>query len=782
MIKIKFTPFNQRKKPNSAIIIFLLILPLLVSASVYRIEITSRQVVSNSQYHSHVGPYEVIKGIIYLEVDPDNSANWMIVDLTLAERNERGNIEFFTEFELHKPVDPEQGNHRLMYFVNNRGRKMAIGHFSHQAGKNWHYSQGYSYLWCGWNCDVSEDDRRFNIHVPVITDNGKTITGKIYSQIYSYADDIVYSLPLVWGGSTAYPPVDLDDPEAYLTMRQYPWDNPVEIPRDQWSFGRWENSRAISDPGYLYIKKGFIPGWLYDLVYTGKDPKVTGLGLAAIRDVVSFFKYEDADEKGQANPLAGSIEYAFAWGHSQSGRLLNHFVYQDFNGDEQKRIVFDGIISNCPGAGKGLFNSRFAQTTRHGSHLEDNFYPIDFFPFASVEQMDPLTRVKGDGLAGSRMSGFLPKIFYINSSTDYWTRAASLLHTDVVGKTDIEIDPNVRIYAVAGRAHTDARIGLIGRALLTALDHWVSHGVEPPESCIPRISDGTLVSLEEFRETFPKIPGCELPDSYYHPLRLDLGSRWTTEGIADNVPPKTGPRFVCLVPQVDEDGNEIAGIRLPEISVPLATFTGWSLRSPSFSRTLRRNAGRVWPLTRTAKEREEMKDPRKSIAERYPTKEAYLSKVKSAVQDLLQQRFLLKEDADMLVEQVEIQTELMYNLRYIEDVAMGEGAEAGLAYFNKFRNSDIPWVYHGMSSRQFMNRVNTKGYELMSAGKLDKALEVFKLNTMIFSRDWNVWDSLAECYYEMGNEELSKQYYEKSLELNPSNSNAVRMLKELQSE
>ncbi|MGB8952944.1 MAG: alpha/beta hydrolase domain-containing protein [Candidatus Aminicenantales bacterium] len=625
--------------------------PKVATAKVVKVEMNHREVVSTSLEHSRSGSYEVIKGIIYLEVDPDDPANQLIVDLRLAPRNSRGNVEFSTEFELHKPVNADRGNHRLLYFVNNRGNKLGNWHFNHQAGKNWLYSQGWSYLWCGWNCDVIESDQTLNIKVPVATEKGKTITGKIYAEMISYANNITYSQPIVWGGSIAYPLVDRNQSQASLTMRQYRWDEPIDIPRDQWEFARLENGQTVPDPGFVYIKQGFKPGWLYDLVYVGKDSKVTGLGLAAIRDVVSFFKYEKADEKGQENPLADMIAYAYAWGHSQSARLLNHFIYQDFNSDEKQRMVFDGLMANCPGAGKGLFNSRFAQTTRHGSHHEDNLFPIDLFPFSTVEQYDPVTGERGDGLARARKSGFLPKMFFINSSTDYWTRAASLLHTDVEGKNDSAIDPNVRIYSIAGRAHTESRIGIIGRSLLVALDQWVSHGVEPPASQIPKISNRTLVDMETFRKTFPDIPGVLMPDSFYNPYRLNMGARWQTKGIADNVPPKTGPRYVCLIPQVDEDGNEIAGIRLPEISVPLATFTGWSMRSPLYSRTLRRNAGRVWPFPISAEERKKKGDSRKSILERYPDKTHYLSEVTKSLLNLRHQRFLLDEDVSMLLKE-----------------------------------------------------------------------------------------------------------------------------------
>lgn len=756
-----------------------LMLPGSAAARVVRIEISSREVATDAPEDGPAGQYEVIKGIIYLEVDPDNPMNRSIVDLKHAERNSRGNVEFSADFELHKPVDAYRGNHRLMYFVNNRGHKMGVWHFCYQAGENWLCRSGWSYLWCGWSCDVIQSDQALNITVPVATEDGKTITGKTYTEIISYADFVTNGQALVWGGSIPYAPVDMNEPEATLTMRRYRWEDPVAVLRDQWSFARLENGEAVADPGYLYVNEGIKPGWLYDLVYTAKDPRVTGLGLAAIRDVVSFFRYEAKDDAGNPNPLAGVVEYAYAWGHSQSARLLYHFIYEDFNGDEEKRIVFDGLQANCGGAGKGQFNSRFAQATRHGSHHEDNLFPIDFFPFNTVEQYDPVTGERGDGLGRARRSGFLPKIFFINSATDYWTRAASLLHTDVEGKEDAGIDPNVRMFAIAGRAHVDDRIGLVGRALLTALDQWVADGVEPPESQIPRIADGTLVSVEEFRKAFPEIPGVRIPESCYCPYRLDPGPRWRSEGIADNVPPKTGHRYVCLVPQVDADGNEIAGVHLPEVALPLATFTGWTMRDTAFSRTLGRNTGKVWPLPATPEDREREGDPRQALSERFRSEEAYLEKARQCLSRLRQERFLLDEDYHMLLDQVANQPDLIMNFRAIEDVVLDDGDEAGLSYLERLDDSGLlDWLGRGMGWAD--GKINSKGYEMLRAGELESALKLFRFNTLAFPEDANTWDSLAECYLAMNEFDLSRQCYEKSLELNPDNTNAVMMLEEVE--
>ena len=629
------------------LILFILIHPL--TAKVVRVEVKERKLVADLPDIAKTGPYEILKGVIYLEVNPDDPANKDIVDLRLAPRNRNGNVECSTEFELHQPVEPNRGNHRLMYFVSNRGT--TGNYFSQLLEKNWLYSEGWSYLYCGWQCDLAESDESLNFRSPIIYDNGKAITGKVLFEFYSYEDALIYSLPLDAQGSPAYPVISLDNSHASLTVRQYPWEKAKELPRSGWQFARYEGGKVIPDSTSLHIKEGFKPGWLYDLVYEAKDPKVVGLGLAAIRDVVSFFRYEEKDQKDFKNGLFGKIEYAFAWGHSQSGRLLNHFVYQDFNGDEEKRIVFDGIIANCPGAGKGEFNARFAQPTRYGSHLEDNLYMTDYFPFLTVEQADPLTGEKGDAFKKARDSGFLPKFLIINSSTDYWTRAASLLHTDVEGKRDAEIDPSFRIYLFSGRAHTEGRPGIVARALLVALDKWISEGIKPPESRIPRIADGTLVDLPTLKKNFPRIPNVILPSSYYRPIRLDPGQRWRTEGIEDNVPPGEGPRYVTLVPQVDVDGNEIAGIRLPDVAVPLASFIGWNQRSLDYSNTLSRNSGNAWPFALSPEERFKNDDPRRSIFERYPDKANYLSEMAKTLLNLRQQRFLLDEDISILLQE-----------------------------------------------------------------------------------------------------------------------------------
>ncbi len=767
-------------KVSKYVLVFLISLlfqQTIVFAKTVEIKINSRKIVENYKGSDQYGSYEIIKGVIYLSVDPRNNSNEQIVDLKLAPKNEQGFVEFSTEFELHKPVDATRANRRLLYFVSNRGNKMGSGFFSFGHDYNWLYSKGYSYLWCGWNCDVPESDKKINIKVPIVTNKGKTITGKVYSELISFANSYVKSLPIVWGNSLAYAPVDLDQKEAVLSMRQYRDDEPIIIARENWKFARFENNEIIPDSMNVYIEEGFKPGWLYDLVYTAKNPKVTGLGMAAIRDVVSFFKFDKVDSQNNPNPLYKNIDFTFAWGHSQSGRLLNHFVYQNFNKDERNRKIFDGIISNCPGAGKGSFNMRFAQFTRHGSHHEDNLYPIDIFPFASVKQYDPITKKYADAFKDARDGGNMPKMMFINSSTDYWTRAASLLHTNVEGTKDLEIASDVRIYSIAGLAHIDSKIGVISRSLLIALEKWVDTGIEPPASEYPKIIDGTLVGLEEWKSKFPEIKGMIYPDSYYEPYRLDFGKSFNTKGVAKFTPPKVDPKYITLVPQVDEDGNEIAGIRFPEIEAPLATYTGWDMRRASFSNSIKRNTGKIWPFS--IRENSADTDSRGIINQRYKNENDYFFAYEAALSKLKSEGFLLEEDFLIMKRKAAAQSKLVPSISYIDDVAVEYGVDSSLMYFMKIRNADLSWIYGYADVSQFLTEVTDRGANYIKNKEYQHALELFKLNTTLFGNDANSWYYLGECYFGLKNQKLALQSFEKSLKLNPESTRASEMIEKL---
>jgi len=642
-------------------------------AEVVRLQIDRREPFAQGRAFGPSGPYEKLTGRLSLETSPENPANRRVVDLGLAPRNARGAVESQTDFFLLKPADPAKGNRRLFYEVNNRGNKLGLGALNDagannpttaaDAGNGFLMRQGYAILWCGWNGDVLGGGDRLLIGLPVARLPDRPITGPIYAEITT--NQKAFSQPFAWGNSDPYPAVELDNRTATLSMRPTRSAPAQEIPRDQWAFARWEGGKAVPDAKHLYVKEGFRPGWLYDLVYVGRDPRVTGLGLAAVRDVVSFFRHARADSQGTPNPLAGAVERAYVFGISQSGRLIHHFLYQGFNADEQGRPVFDGALIHVAGGGKGLFNGRFVQTTRHGSHHEDNLFPADFFPFASTPQDDPVTGRRGDALQQARAAGPVPRIFFTQTSAEYWCRAASLLHTDVAGRRDLPLAPEVRLYFIAGAQHgvssspdrgiyqhpqniLDHRPAL--RALLVALDRWVTSGQEPPPSRYPRIADGTLVDLAAYRRAFPRLPGIALPESFYAPLRLDLGPRWETEGIADFVPPKVGPAYGTLVPAADRDGNDLGGVRLPDVAVPVATYTGWNLRAAASGAEgmLGRWTGSYFPFPRTARDRQQSGDPRPAVLERYPTQQDYLDRINQVARQLVREEHLLEEDAERI--------------------------------------------------------------------------------------------------------------------------------------
>jgi hypothetical protein len=266
-----------------------------------------------------------------------------------------------------------------------------------------------------------------------------------------------------------------------------------------------------------------------------------------------------------------------------------------------------------------------------------------------VPQHDPVTGQTGDVLARARVAGAVPKLFYTMTSTEYWTRSASLLHTDVAGTRDLPLAPDARLYMFAGAQHGNWRSPARGpyqncgnpldhrppmRALLLALDAWASDGAAPPASAYPRLADGTLGSIAAWRAAFPAIPGVALPEGNLQPPRLDLGPRFASQGIVDRQPAGFGAPFVTRVPLPDADGNDRGGIRLPEVAVPLGSYTGWNLRRPEVGAPdrLARWSGSFLPFSR------------RSLAARYASREAYQARVAAAAVELVDEGLLLAAD------------------------------------------------------------------------------------------------------------------------------------------
>lgn len=648
-----------------------------VCGEVVRVEVAERSAFAEGRSFGPAGAYERIRGRMYLETDPLAEANGRISDLKLAPRNAGGKVESRTDFFLLKPADAKKGNGLLLYDVNNRGNMLALWTFNDgertndpktaaHAGNGFLMRHGYALLWCGWNGEVQADDtQRLLAGLPVAKQDGKTITGRAHLEISS--TEKVFSRAFSWspwGIGVAYPAVSLDHAEASLTMRPHRGAEGVDVPRSEWAFARWEDGKVIPDATHVYVREGLRPGWLYDLVYTAKEPRVTGLGLTALRDCVSYFRYGE----GAENPLAGAIQKACVFGISQSGRVIHHFLYEGLNVDERGRGVFDGALIHVAGAGKGMFNYRFRMSTEFGTQHEGHLSGSEFFPLAPLPQTDPVSGESGDSLERSRKQGHVPKIIFTQTSTEYWSRAASLLHTDVEGQTDLRLPEDVRVYLIAGAQHLGASDGTPGicqqprntlddrgpvqRAMLVALADWMQTGKAPPPSRHPTLGEGTLVDIEAWRAQFPKIPGCGLPTVHYQPARLDFGPRFQSEGIADVVPPKMGKEFRTLLPAVDADGNETSGIRLPEVAVPLGTYTGWNLRAAKFGAetALAPLDGMFLPFARTRAEREKSGDPRLSVRERYPTRAEYLSRLTEAALKLRGEGFLLDEDVVRILE------------------------------------------------------------------------------------------------------------------------------------
>ena len=621
-----------------------------------QLEITSRKTVLNGKLYGAVGAYEVLCGSAWFSLDPNHKQNEAIVDLNLATVDESGRVIFRADVHLLKPVDVSRGNRTVFYNVVNRGRKNILPMFNLSTGSNMpetaaHFGdgflmrQGYTIAACGWQADVpSEAEGAVNLmtlDAPIVD-----VMGPVSCEIVVDAETDLHSL-----GSRYHKPYEpVEDGDAVLTVRAYPYDEAEEIGRDQWSFDRLGDGRAA-----IRFPRGFEPGRIYNLIYTGKNPTVMGTGFAATRDFVSFLKYGT-----DGNPLGNAIERAYAFGSSQSGRFLRHMLYEGFNGDEAGRKVFDGVFANVAGGARGSFNHRFAQPSRHASAHFDALYPTEQFPFTDLPQIDKETREAGGLLDRCDAAGVTPRIFYTNTSTEYWNRGASLIHTDVRGQEDVEVHPSVRVYHFASTKHgpgdvptkpgravppNPVNFRYAERALLVALDRWVREGVIPPESRYGRIADGSLVDADDLK--FPTIPNLRSPRRMRRPLRLNWGDRWD-ERIIDLEPPEKGRPFGVRVPQVDRDGNEVAGIRMPEVVAPLGTFTGWRYRQRGATDALVGLDGMWVPFARDEDEREG--DSRLSIAQRYGSREAYLGCVAQAARELVGERLMLREDVDLALE------------------------------------------------------------------------------------------------------------------------------------
>lgn len=636
-------------------------------AAVERIEVTERVPFAPGVSFGEYGAYEKIRGVAYYALDPKAAANAVIVDLKRAPRDKKGRVLFSSEFVLLRPTGAQPTT--LLYDVNNRGNIAILGQVNGRspaqndpataadAGDGFLMRHGFSLLFSAWTWDVAPTvaadgapPSRPLVFAPPVA---RGVKGKVYNEFTVNAPTDIVTYAGMRG--LTYEPATVNDPHAQLTQRARPGDKRKPIPRSAWKFVMPE---LKGGPGRVQLEGGFQPDTIYEITYVAKDPYVTGAGLAGIRDLLSYFR----DHPFEGAPAPRNV---LMFGISQSGRLIGRMMHDGLNVDEGGKLVFNGAYLQVPGAGGSAgFNSRFAQPTRHPSMMEEHDYPADAFPFTSTPTRDPGAGKTASTLDKARdRQGNLPKLFYANTSTEFWNRGASLIATTPDGERDVAPAENVRIYGFMGAQHYVGRSNKRApftacvstsdhyvpmRALIVALDDWTFKGKQPPASAYPSLADGTLTTVADYRAIFPKGLGITPPQQNLREPRLDFGRRFAAQGIADVAPPKRGDDYETRVPTPDADGNDRGGVRLVELQAPLGTHTGWNLRAPEtgFAWATSRFDGSFVPFARTEAERIAAGDPRPSLALRYPTRDAYMAAVRAAVERQLAAGLLLPEDVE----------------------------------------------------------------------------------------------------------------------------------------
>ena len=639
-------------------------------ARVVRVEATSRADVLSGKAFANAGAYERIVGRVYFAVTVSNPHNQRIVDLAHATNLKNGEVEFSSDLVAIRPKDTRKGNGSLILEVPNRGHGRITSlvdggdwDVANDSGDGWLLRHGFTIVTLGWQWDAAGDNA-LRLFAPIAKENGKTITGllrgdympwKVMSDIplgHFYTRDAI--------GGSEYPVAAPEDPRNVLTVRDSREAQRATIPRSQWQFANTLDGKLVPSDRYIHLEGGFQPGKIYEYIYVVADPVVAGLGFAAVRDFASCAKHSP-----EALTPAARV---FGQGISQNGRFLRDFIYQGFNADEEGRMALDGVLAHVAGAGRGNFNYRFAQPSRDAQPTSSVFFATDIFPFTDLRETDSRTGASGGLLDQALADKVVPKIFFSNTSYEYWGRVGALIHISADGTRDVPLSDSVRIYLLTGLQHfsgpfppekgtndllsqepqSPLPINFFWRAMIANMDAWVRNRTLPPASGYPKIADGTLVPFADWR--FPSIHGVNLPREANAAYRLDFGPEWE-KGIVSIQPPKVGAAFPISVPQADADGNDRAGVRLPEIVAPLATYTGWNLRDPSIGAPDQRVPfeGSYLPFPKTAADRQQTHDPRKSIAERYTDQQDYLTKFTKALDDLIQQRWIVPEDRSSLL-------------------------------------------------------------------------------------------------------------------------------------
>lgn len=608
-------------------------------AAVVEVDVQSRSDVLGGREFGSAGSYQRIVGRVRFAIDPNLRPNNGITDIRRAVRNSAGLIEFSADFEMLRPAELRKGNGTVLFEVVNRGKKGLLGTFNRARsgddfGDGMLLNEGYTLVWAGWQHDVPRTEGLMRVYAPAAAE----VKGLVRSEFT--ADKGTTILPLGDAGHSPYPIAD--NRTVTVSVRRGLFEERRQLPAGDWSF----------DEGRIRLSRPALAGELYEVIYESANPPVAGVGLAAIRDLISYLKKEH--------------RHAIGFGTSQSAMVLRALLYEGFNQDEDGKRVFDGIFAHVAGGRRSTFQ-RFTQPSRTaGPFRNASLSTTDQFPFADAELKDRTSGRRDGVLAKANAAKVVPKIFYTNSAYEYWGSGASLLHTTPDGSADVELPPSTRMYMFAGGQHGPAAFppapgrgqNLANfndyrppmRALLKRLQSWVAQDQLPPDSVYPTIAAKTLVSVNDYR--FPAITGISVPKISHVPHALDFGSQYRKAGVISQEPPRLGRPFGVRVPQSDTDGNDVGGVRMPEIDCAIGTFTGWNLRTAGIGleQHLLSNTGSYLPFPRTAEERTRTGDPRLPIESRYANQEKYIACVNDKSDALIAAGLLLPSDKKYVAE------------------------------------------------------------------------------------------------------------------------------------
>lgn len=655
--------------------------PALLSARITKITITSRGPALNGQTFGSSGAYEKIKGVATGEIDPKDRRNALITDIALAPKNAAGRVEYRTNFTIVKPVDMTKAPGILFYNVVNRGTHGGTEfNLGADPGDGLLYRLGHVLLWSGWQGDIpltADGSDREGIDVPIARNtDGSPVTGPVWDR-FTGATGSTQALTTPQGRT----PASLDTSKAKLISATS--ETPAGVksgitvtPASDWAFADCRKALfpGTPDPARICLKSGFNPDLLYEVTYTAKDPFVLGVGMAATRDVISFFRAAAKDDAGTANPLAATISHTICQGTSQSGRFEKEFLNLGFNEDEAGKMVCDGMNARIAGM-MGGFNVRFAKP----GDMSELYDPGADGPIWWSDYTDDRRGRPSWGiLHRCEATKTCPRITETYGGPEVWYSRATFGITGTDMKKDLPLPENVRRYFHPGTTHGGGRGGFAlgtqspdpnvfaanpnsqretDRALYVALVDWVVKGTLPPPSAYPNLKGGTLVADTSAAMGWPNIPNAPKPDGVVNAMfDYDYGPAFRyndDSGLIANVPPAIRRAIFPLVPKVDGDGNESGGIPSLLDRVPLGTYTGWNpIPSGALKGRQRSLQGGYIPFARTKAERVASGDPRPSIEERYPSAEAYYQMALKQADLLVKQRYLLPEDATRLLGQI----------------------------------------------------------------------------------------------------------------------------------